>query len=410
MANEAISKFKSEFGQEPMFESWAPGRVNLIGEHTDYNDGFVFPAAIDRGIRVWSRITDGPTRVVSSTLGSAEPFDCNQVDKSDLTGWAKYVAGVAWVVREQGKLPNIEAFIESDLPVASGLSSSAALELAFATLWNEISGFGISKQQLALKCQRAENEFVGVNCGSMDQLASALGQESHALFIDTRSLEVTPVPIPSSISLVVCDTGVKRGLVDSAYNERRSECNQACAILEKPSLREVTVNELECKKSDLGDLLYRRALHVVTENQRCLDFAEALKSNDLSSMGKLLAQSHESLRNNYEVSIFQLNVMNDKITSIDGCIGARMTGAGFGGACIALVETEKVENFMNLAEHYYLESVTAFKPSFLSCKASNGAQTKAVSTGETDFLKNSGHDHIIFANDYGKTLLGGEQS
>jgi len=353
----------------------APGRVNLIGEHTDYNQGFVFPAAIDRKVWVGVRIAEGElTELTSQDLGVGEQFDCATVEPRELSGWVKYPAAVAWAIRKKHGVipPNLVGIVYSDLPIGASLSSSAAIELAFAKIWNELLDLKISNLDLALLCQFAENEFVGMKCGVMDQLACALGVKGNALFIDTRSLEIEPVPLPDDAVIVICDTKTSRELANSAYNERRSQCEEACRILKVESLRDATLSQLNSKKSELGDLIFRRARHVITENIRCQDFFEALKASDYALLGKIMKESHLSLRDDYEVSSPALNAMAESAWKSTGCIGARMTGAGFGGACVSLVHKNEIDSFLSETSDLY-KATTGQTCLLTPCETSNGA-------------------------------------
>ncbi|HVL38757.1 MAG TPA: galactokinase [Fimbriimonadaceae bacterium] len=372
-ALEAI--FKQQFGGEPEVRTIAPGRINLIGEHTDYNEGYVFPAAIDKQLRVVARTTQGPSRLYSEELGEGEPFRVEELWQGSVEGWAAYVAGVAWALRQHGfeDLPNIEAALDSDIPIGSGVSSSAALELAFAVLWNEIARLALDSRELAKIGQYCENRFVGVNSGIMDQMASAMGRAGHALFLDTKTLEIHYARLPAGVTIVLCDTSKPRALTDSAYNERRSQCEEAARKLEVTSLRHASPETVESARSMLGDLVYRRAKHVVTENERCVRFRDALERGDLSVLGPLMRQSHESLRLDYEVSSPELDAMAEAASAAPGCLGARMTGAGFGGACVALVEQARLQDFMSATTREY-SSRTRLEPSLLACEAVDGAR------------------------------------
>ncbi|MBS1724257.1 MAG: galactokinase [Armatimonadetes bacterium] len=380
MFKEAAARFNERYGRPPEWIAHGPGRVNLIGEHTDYNDGFVFPAAIDYGVTVLAAAAP-QSRLWSGVRGEGESFDADIVSPPLLNGWARYPAGVAAELRESGSLPNFDFLVESNLPTGSGLSSSAAIELAFATLWNGSAGLGLTNKELALLCQRAENVHVGLACGIMDQMASAMGREGAAMFLDTRSLEIQYASIPDGLKIVVCDTGKKRELTSSAYNERRAQCAEAARILGVRSLRDASLIGLESNKPKLDDVIYRRALHVLTENERCGAFRTALEQGEASLLGNLLAASHESLRNNYEVSCIELDNMVRAAKESPGCIGARMTGAGFGGACVALVEEQMVDGFVAQAQVRYQDSVPGLTPTFLVCQAANGAFCEK--TGQT---------------------------
>lgn len=375
LADQARELFASAFGAAPEIMAFAPGRVNLIGEHTDYSGGFVFPAAIQEGICVAAiRSARGSTCLISSSMGPAEPFDAGKVNPGDVSDWGKYAAGMAHMLKKSGSgIPSdIDAVVVSDLPMGSGVSSSAALEMAFGTLWSSAFKTQVSKVDLALMGQAAENIFAGVQTGIMDQLASVLGQKGCALFLDTRSLECRPAPLPESTVMVLCDTLTPRTLAGSKYNERREQIEAAARFLGVPELRDANIEMLE-KLQPHDELLWRRAKHVVTENQRCLDFLQALQNDDLKEAGRLINESHASLRDDYEVSSPALDAMADAAQRSPGCIGARMTGAGFGGACIAVVDSGSLEAFVSECE-------TEFSSSFgqsgklTPCSAGEGAR------------------------------------
>lgn len=364
---EALQLLDATFpGPEEAILVHAPGRTNLIGEHTDYNEGFVFPAAIAQGVSVAARPNGTNTvRLVSAQAGPAEaPLDS---PPKTIGSWAKYPLGVAWAL---GARTGLDAAVVSDLPMASGVSSSAALEMAFAVLWNELENLGHDNKQLALLAQRAENQFVGVNCGIMDQMASAMGREGQAFLLDTLTLEITYAPLPPGLSIVVCDTGKPRTLADSAYNDRRATCEAAAKALGIPSLRTATLDQVEALPDPLQQ---KRARHVVTENQRCLDFHKALQSQDLPTVARLMAASHASLRDDYEVSCPELDAMVEAALESPGCLAARMTGAGFGGCAVALVETDVQQAFISACEQNYVKRVKPYKPAILGTTAAEGA-------------------------------------
>jgi galactokinase len=303
--------FRDQFLSEPDIVAVAPGRVNLIGEHTDYNDGFVFPAAIDKQVSVALRATDGSSKLYSAQLGDGQEFDAETVVPGEANGWVAYAAGMAWVLRERTTkpMPNIQAVVASTVPMGSGISSSAAIEMAFGVAWNRLAELGLDNKSLALLAQKCENQFVGVNCGIMDQMASAMGQDAKAMFIDTRTLDIEYASIPEGLRIVICDTKKPRALSDSAYNERRSQCEQAAQILNVPALRDAKLADLEKAKDQMTDTVYRRARHVVSEDERCLEFRGALDRNDRKLIGDLMRASHESLRDDYEVSCKELDAM-----------------------------------------------------------------------------------------------------
>jgi len=365
--------FNAHYGQDPDLIALAPGRVNLIGEHTDYNDGFVFPAAIDRGLYLAAKVTEGPSQMASRQIAGGESFDAGSVLPGSLQSWSKYPAGMAWALRERGlDVTNLLAYVDSDIPVGSGVSSSAAIEMAFGVAWNAFGDLGVPNKELAKLGQRCENAFVGVNSGIMDQMASAMGRDGQAMFLDTRSLEILYAPVPDGLSVVLCDTKKPRALTDSAYNERRSQCEEASGILGVSKLRDASIDELEAARSKMTDVVYRRAKHVITENDRCLRFKDALDAGNLEEAGRLVRASHESLRDDYEVSCPELDVMADAAGAAPGCVGARMMGAGFGGACIALVWTEQVEAFREATLRDY-DRVTKLGGEAMACSIVEGA-------------------------------------
>jgi galactokinase len=356
----------------------APGRVNLIGEHTDYNDGFVLPAAIDLGITIAFVPTDD--RRVEITLaetGERAGFDLDAIEPA--TGrWIDYVAGTAWALAEaELATRGFRGLLGSDLLVGAGLSSSAALELVSAWALSGGDRPLTDTMQLAKIAQRAENEHVGVACGLMDQFAVAFGVADHALLLDCRSLEHRPVPIPDGTSLVICDSGAPRALADSAYNARRAECARAVAVLREldPSitaLRDVTPIILEAGRKRLGDVEFRRARHVVTEDQRVLDTVAALSSSDLDAVGEAFAASHRSLRDDFEVSSAPLDALVEIATAVDGVIGSRLTGAGFGGCTINLVREGAADALREAIERDY-PALTGLVPRVYGVRAADGA-------------------------------------
>ena len=342
-----FEEFEAEFGATPTHMAVGPGRVNLIGEHTDYNDGFVLPIALYRDIRVLLRPrNDRIVRVYSREYNGWYEFDLDNLAYDDQVLWSNYIQGVAWVLEEKGiRLNGMDALVSGNVPRASGLSSSAALEVATAKALLAASGKSeaVVDVPLALAAQRAENKFVGVNCGIMDQFISVLGKEGHALLIDCRSLEYELIPFPSQAALVIGNTKASRSLAGSAYNERRAQCEEGVRLLQQDlpgitALRDVTSEQLEAHKEKLPEIVYRRCRHIVGENERVLQTVEALRNGDLAEVGRLMNASHESLRDDYEVSSPALDAMVEAMRSEDGCYGARLTGAGFGGCAISLVE------------------------------------------------------------------------
>ncbi len=325
----ARGAYVEKFGEEPGVVASAPGRINLIGEHTDYNGGFVLPCAIDRRLAVAAG-RNGGNLLYSADFDLARPL--HREDDS----WAKYPRGVAWALREAGHdADNFQAALAGDVPRASGLSSSAAIEAATALALNALFEFGLDRKSLARICQRAENEYVGVQSGIMDQYASLLCEAGSALLIDCRSLEADTVPLDlerADLSLAVCDTRVERGLGDTGYNDRRASCERAAETLGVSQLRDATEGDLE----RLSGEELRRARHIVTENARVIRAVESLRAKDFEAFGQLMYASHESMRDDYEISTPELDAFVE-IARENGAPGARLTGAGFGGCAIALM-------------------------------------------------------------------------
>ena len=375
----AVSRFKELHGSDPDVIAIAPGRINLIGEHTDYNEGFVFPAAIDKRVYIAASQSDMESKLISLELGEASGFDAHTVKPGNLDGWGAYAAGMAWALREEGhgNMPNIKAVVSGDVPIGSGVSSSAAIEMAFGVLWRLLGNLQIENKQMALIAQKDENQFVGVNSGIMDQMASAMGRAGQAMFLDTRSLDIRYASLPDHLSVVICDTGKPRALTNSAYNERRSQCEQASKALGVKALRDATMSALDANKPKLSEVVYRRARHVITENERCVQFADALDKNDLEEIGKLMKASHESLKNDYEVSSPELDRMAEAAWSAPGCIGARMTGAGFGGACVAIVEANRIDSFASQVGQEYKDQ-TGLNGQITGCKLADGAAARRL--------------------------------
>ncbi len=373
-----VSTFLDHFGYEPAFLVRAPGRVNLIGEHTDYNDGFVFPMAIDRN--VW--IAASPRTDLQVKLYSLDfPEPCN-IDLSTFAGkangWGLYVQGVAWSLERSGfSLQGWEGVVGSNVPIGSGLSSSAALELAVARCIAQISGAEWNPVAMAKHCQMAENEWVGMNCGIMDQLIVSAGQRGKALLIDCRSLVLKAVPLSPDASIVIMDTGTRRGLVDSAYNERRAQCEASASFFEVSFLRDVSMNTFEGQAHRMEEGLRKRCRHVISENERTVAAAEALKAQDFQALGRLMSESHDSLRDDYEVTNDELNIIVDLARDCEGVYGARMTGAGFGGCAIALVKEAAAQAFIMHIERAYYEK-TGIKPALYACKAEHGVDVENI--------------------------------
>jgi len=379
MQAKVTSAFETRFARQPEIVVRAPGRVNLMGGHTDYNEGYVLPVAVDRAAWVAAGSIDArEARVRALDLGSDAIFPLDVIPLSD-GGWADYARGVAWALQERGLTPvGMEAVLTSDVPVGAGLSSSAAIEVAFAYAWQQLSGFQLDRRDLALTCQRAENAYVGVNCGIMDQMTSALGAEGYALLLDCRTLEKDLVPLPAGIAIVVADTGVRRQLATSEYNVRRSQCEQAVQMLREflpgiHALRDVSLDDLKRLQAHLPEVAYRRALHVVTGNMRVSLAAKALRRGDVATAGALMKAGHASLRDYYEVSSPELDRLTEAACEVRGCYGARLTGAGFGGCIVALVATDAVRDFEAHVSAAY-EAAFGHQPTIYVCHSADGVK------------------------------------
>lgn len=372
-----VQAFKERYAAAPSFVVRAPGRVNLIGEHTDYNDGFVLPLAIDRAVWIALRpARHRHVRVVSLEYGEECEFDFSD-DQPRENEWIEYMRGVAWALLNSGcELTGWEAVMTSEVPIGAGLSSSAALELATARAFAAVSAIPWEPRRMALLAQRAENEWVGVNCGIMDQMISAAGAAGHALLIDCRSLEFRAVRLPAETAVVIMDTATRRGLVDSAYNERRASCELAAQLLGVTALRDVDLSTFEARAAGMNELVRKRARHVISENERTLAAAEALQQNDAVSAGALMNASHVSLRDEFEVSRAELDTVVNIAQRHDACFGARMTGAGFGGCAVALVQRSAADSFAASVARDYA-AATGLQPKVYVCSASAGASVIA---------------------------------
>jgi len=351
--------FEQAFGQAPAVWVQAPGRVNLIGEHTDYNDGFVLPCAIDFHTLVAARQrSDRRVRVVAVDYGHAlDEFSLDEpiVSRPDAP-WANYVRGVIHMLSTQGlALVGADLAITGNVPQGAGLSSSASLEVAVGQTFKTLCGWeGLSPTDLALTAQRAENQFVGCNCGIMDQLISARGEAGHALLIDCRTLEAHPVPMPAGVAVMIVHSRIQRGLVESAYNTRRLQCEAAARHYGVSALRDLTLEQLESGAAGLDAVTLRRARHVVTENQRTVDAAQALATHDLVRMGQLMAESHVSMRDDFEITVPAIDALVDLLQAAIGPQGgARMTGGGFGGCVVALLPVADVPRVRSAIETHY---------------------------------------------------------
>jgi galactokinase len=346
--------------------------VNIIGEHTDYNDGFVLPMAIDRAVWIALR----PRRDLQVTVHSLDFNETAELFLHKLRkgkGWPEYIKGVAWAFQVAGhRLEGWEGVMTGDVPIGAGLSSSAAIELAVARAFACVSDLEWEPVKMARLGLKAEVEWVGLSCGIMDQMISAIAQAGHALFLDCRSLICEQIPLPGGLSVVILDTATRRSLVDSTYNERHAQCEEAARVLGVCALRDVDMPTFEAHASQLNPLTRRRARHVITENERVSQAVAAMRRDDEERLGELLNSSHASLRDDFEVSSPALDSMVEIARRAAGCRGARMTGAGFGGCAIALVRSEKVQEFsLHVAQEYTRQ--TGLTPSVYICQAAAGA-------------------------------------
>jgi galactokinase len=362
--------------------SRAPGRVNLIGEHTDYNEGFVFPMALDFRILLAARKrADQTVKIYSADYDQIVEFSLAQPIQYDQDKrWSNYPRGVMAMLQEVGiKLCGMEIAFQGDIPQGSGLSSSAALEVATAVVAQRMLGFNMDKPQLAKLCQRAENKFVGMNCGIMDQFISMMGQQAHALFLDCRSLDYKQVPLElGDCRILICQSGVKHTLVDSEYNKRRQECEQGVKILAKQfpgikSLRDATSEQLEICKVEMDPVVYRRCKHVISEDDRVIESMTALNQGDLKIFGQLMNASHNSLRDDYEVSCPEIDLLVNLAREVKGVLGTRITGGGFGGCTVTLIEAKAVEEFSQHINKNY-QAKTGITPKIYISTAANGAE------------------------------------
>jgi galactokinase len=373
-----LSGFNKIFeGTPKIFE--APGRVNLIGEHTDYNEGFVFPMAIDRYTRVAiKKREDRLLNIYSKCFDQRISLNLDKPDRNNR--WSDYVQGVAWAIESEGyKLSGADIYIESDVPLGAGLSSSAAIEVATAIALLNVNGITIDGKMTARICQKAENEFVGMKCGIMDQFIACYGEKDHALLLDCRSLEFKLIPISTkNARIVVCNTMVRHELAASEYNKRRKECEEGVRLIKRiypnvNSLRDVNKNIFKESESDMPENVRKRCRHIITENDRVMESVEALKKNDMVKFGELLNGSHDSLRDDYEVSCKELDVMVNLARNFNGVYGARVTGGGFGGCTVNLVRAEIDESFVNEIKKLYFKE-TNLQPDVYMFNPSDGAK------------------------------------
>jgi galactokinase len=375
LEEEATREVKQQFGVAPKWIAAAPGRVNLIGEHVDYNDGFVLPMAIDRQVVIAAAPSEKPVaNLFSTSTSETVAVSLEAPLRPEPGSWANYVRGVIAFAREEGlSFGGFDAVIHSDVPPGGGLSSSAALEVATATLLEAIAGRTLDPVEKALLARRAEHEFAGVPCGIMDQFASVLAQEDHALLLDCRSRTTRAVPLKDpSVSILIADTRARHNLAASAYAQRVKECAAAAEALGCKSLRDADLKALEAAASRMDPVAFRRARHVIGEIRRTQDAAGAAGRGDWETFGKLMVESHRSLREDYEVSCDELDAMVAAAGDAKGVLGSRMTGAGFGGCTVSLVRTDAVDAVIRRMIEGYARR-TPLEPSFFATRPAGGA-------------------------------------
>lgn len=387
MQSELIKHFRAVFGGDPEFVSRAPGRADLIGTHVDYNEGLVLPAAISRN--AWVAVRGRPDSLIkmySVDMDKSATFDVTNLDaKQDINGqelpmWAQYAAGVAKALTERGlKVKGAEMAVTGDVPRGAGLSSSAAVEVAYGLAWAHLMGVDIDRMTLAQICQRAENAYVGVNSGIMDQFSSACGVADHALLLDCRSLEWQTVPLRSDVALVVADTATRRTLATSKYNERRAECDQAVAVLQTvmpdvKALRDVSPEEFHQHAHLIPQPARNRAQHVIEEIARVAQAADALKQGEINELGRLMDASHESSRDLYEASGPALDAMWEASKGHPTRLGGRFLGAGWAGCLIFLIDAAGTDDFIAYTQKRYLEVIPDADPQFYAVRAAQGAE------------------------------------
>ncbi|MEZ9289265.1 galactokinase [Vibrio lentus] len=371
------ASFEQVLGYRATHIIQAPGRVNLIGEHTDYNDGFVLPCAINyQTVVAAAKRDDNIVRVVSVDYDNAvDEFDITQeITFQQDKMWANYIRGVVKCLMGRGfEFTGADISVTGNVPQGAGLSSSAALEVVIGQTFKVLYNLEISQAEVALNGQQAENEFVGCNCGIMDQMISAEGRANHAMLLDCRSLETQAVSMPEDMAVVIINSNKKRGLVDSEYNTRREQCEEAARIFGVPALRDVTIEQFNAKVSELDEMVAKRARHVITENDRTVEAAQALRTHDMKRMGELMAESHASMRDDFEITVKEVDTLVDMVKDVIGDQGGvRMTGGGFGGCIVALVPPALVDEIKTTVEQKY-QAATGLKESIYVCQAKDGA-------------------------------------
>ena len=387
MSNQALmsrqesirQRFNLHFGYQPKAVFHGPGRVNLIGDHTDYNDGFVLPAAINFGTDIAASLNnDTKVRVLAIDCNNeTTEFDLSDIEFDEDKMWANYIGGTLLsLMKVFPDIKGADLVVSGNVPLGAGLSSSASFEIAVLKTFAQLNGLALDGIKAALIGQEAENNFVGCNCGIMDQLISSMGQDNHAMLLDCRSLTFEDAPMPDGMNIVIVNSNVKRGLVDSEYNTRREQCEKVSAHLGKVALRDVTMAELNANKADLSDVEYRRARHVITENERTVAALNAMKANDTATLSLLMKESHNSLRDDFEVTTKELDGLVSMISEVIGEEGGtRMTGGGFGGCVVTLVPDHLVKKVFEVVKTKYPKEY-GLEPDVYVCTASVGAFRK----------------------------------
>lgn len=377
LKNTTHQVFSDSFGYAPTHTIQAPGRVNLIGEHTDYNDGFVLPCAIDyQTVIACAKRNDRQVRVIAVDYDNAQ--DSFSLDEPIVSVqepmWANYVRGVIkHLQKRHADFGGVDMVISGNVPQGAGLSSSASLEVAVGTVLQQLYALPLDGAAIAVNGQEAENQFVGCNCGIMDQLISALGQKDHAMLLDCRTLGTRPVSMPEDIAVVIINSNFRRSLVGSEYNTRREQCETGARFFEKQALRDVELAQFEAAESKLDPQVAKRVRHVLTENARTLEAADALTRGDLKRMGELMAESHASMRDDFEITVPPIDALVEIVKAeIGERGGVRMTGGGFGGCIVALMPLDLVDQVKAAVAEQY-EAKTGIKETFYVCKASEGA-------------------------------------
>jgi len=378
-----VAEFQNRFGRPPLVVR-SPGRVNLIGEHTDYNEGFVLPAAIDKEIvfAVGPR-ADRNGRMVAADLGQTYEATLDNLNRSNL-GWPNYLLGIVDQLQKAGiQVPGFECVFGGDIPIGSGMSSSAALEAGFLFALNELNDLNLDRLRMARMAQRSENEFVGLRCGIMDQFANLFGRQGSVILLDCRSLQYQYVPFKrGDIRIILCDTQVKHELASSEYNVRRSQCEEGVHLIQKynpsvHSLRDVPLNLLQEHRQEMDPVVYKRCAYVIKENQRVLAGCEDLRRDDFEAFGRKIIQSHEGLRDEYQVSCRELDTLVDTALGVDGVYGARMMGGGFGGCTINLVREDRIQEFSGTVTEVF-SSTFGNVPMLYMSKITGGTGTMTV--------------------------------